>query len=132
VEGRHHFRELRLEETAFVEDGKNILIYPWAGDIAMDTLGALLTREGIQTEREGICLTAKETDMETLRATLQALHDKPIPSGYDLATEVQNKESEKYDFLLDEHLLKLDWASKWLDTDGAMHLVHQLSRKHNS
>ena len=127
AEGRHHFRELRLQKTAFVEVGKNILIYPWSGDIAMDTLGALITYEGIKTEREGICLTANETDMQTLRVTLQALHDKPVLSGYELAAEVQNKESEKYDFFLDEHLLKLDWASKRLDTESVMQLVHQLS-----
>lgn len=127
AEGRHHFRELGLHETAFVEDGKNTLIYPWAGDIAMDTLGALLTYEGIQTEREGICLTAKETNPVTLQDKLHAMRDKPLPSAYDLAAQVQNKETEKYDFFLDEHLLKLDWASKRLDTQAAMQLVYQLS-----
>jgi len=127
VEGRHHFRELGLSKTAFLEDGKNALLYPWAGDIAMDTLGALLTNEGIQTEREGICLTAKEADSTTVQSKLQAIRDKPIPSAYDLAAQVQNKESEKYDFFLGEHLLKLDWASKRLDAGTAIQLVHRLS-----
>ena len=132
AEGRHHFRELGLHEAAFVEDGKNTLIYPWAGDIAMDTLAALLTYEGIQTEREGVCLTAKETDTATLQGTLQAMREKPTPSGYDLAAQVQNKETEKYDFFLDEHLLKVDWASKRLDTHAAIQIVHQLTGRTHS
>lgn len=129
AEGRHHFRELKLQESAFVEDGNNVLIYPWSGDIATDTLGSLLTQEGIQTEREGICLTAKDTDSTTLKQKLREMRDSPPPSGYDLAKHVQNKESEKYDFFLDEHLLALNWASKRLDIDGAMQLVQQLSRR---
>jgi len=129
AEGRRHFRELGLSEIAVIEDGKNILIYPWAGDVAMDTLGALLTNEGIQTEREGICMTAKETTSKTVHNKLQAICDTPIPSAYDLAEQAKNKETEKYDFFLGEHFLKLDWASKRLDTERAMQLINQLRKR---
>jgi ATP-dependent Lhr-like helicase len=126
-EGRHHFRELKLPETALLEEGRNTLIFAWAGDIAMDTLSALLTYEGIQTDREGICLTAKETTPAGLQAMLQSMRDRPLPTAYNLAANVKNKATEKYDFFLDEHLLNLDWASTRLATDSAMQLIYRLT-----
>jgi ATP-dependent Lhr-like helicase len=127
-EGRHHFREFGLDKTAFLDDGKNSLIFSWAGDIAMDTLAAMLTYEGIQADREGICLTAKDVDPANLRAKLQEIRGKAEPSALDLAAKIKNKEMEKYDGFLDEYLLNLDWASKRLDMKAAMQLVHQLSK----
>lgn len=126
AEGRHHFRELGLHETAFLKDDKNTLIFPWAGDIVMDTLGALLTYEGIQTEREGICLTAKDASPANVRGKLQNVRDGLTPSPYKLAEQVQNKEAEKYDFFLNEHLLNLDWAAKRLDIKAAIQLAYRL------
>jgi ATP-dependent helicase Lhr and Lhr-like helicase len=101
-EGRRHFREMDLNRTAILQDGDNSLLFPWAGDIAMDTLAAMCTHEGIQVEREGICLTARRTNVETLRSLLDRLAASPEPPGYELALEVENKETEKYHHYLTE------------------------------
>lgn len=94
-EGRYHFRELGLADSDFIEDGGNTLIFPWSGDIAMDTLAVCLTYEGVTTEREGICLVAKGVDRADVRRMLQEMISKPEPSSYEIATKVQKKMTEK-------------------------------------
>lgn len=126
-EGRRHFRELDLNRTAILQDGDNSLLFPWAGDIAMDTLAAMCTHEGIQVEREGICLTARRTNVGTLRSLLDRLASLPEPSDYDLSLEVENKVTEKYHQYLDHALLSLDWGSQRLDTRAAMQLLQRLT-----
>lgn len=128
-EGRYHFRELDLVNSDFIEDGENTLIFPWSGDIAMDTLAVSLTYEGVTTEREGICLVAKGVDRADVRRKLQEMISKPEPSSYEIASKVQNKMTEKYDMFLGERLLNIDWSSKRLDTNAAMQLVQQLTQR---
>lgn len=128
-EGRRHFRELDLNRTVTLQDGDNSLLFPWAGDIAMDTLAAMCTHEGIQVEREGICLTARRTDVETLRLLLDRLASSPEPSDYELSLEVENKVTEKYHQYLDHALLSLDWGSQRLDTRAAMQLLQRLTSR---
>jgi ATP-dependent Lhr-like helicase len=128
-EGRRHFRNLDLNHTAILQDGDNSLLLPWAGDIAMDTLAAMCTHEGIQVEREGICLTARRTEAETLRSLLDRLASSPEPSDRELALEVENKVTEKYHQYLDHALLSLDWGSQRLDTRAAMQLLQRLTSR---
>ncbi len=125
-EGRRHFRKLGLDETAFIEDGKNTLIFPWAGDIAMDTLAAMLMHGNLPTESEGICLTVKDQNPSGVRSAIERLHARPSPSAVELAAGFKNKAIEKYDQFLNEQLLDLGWSSKRLDTNAAMQLVQQL------
>ena len=127
TEGRHHFHQMALQAVALLEDGRDTLIFPWAGDIAMDTLAAMLTNRGIAAEREGICITVKDTQNQDVQAQLRELRDGPPPSPLTLASGVQNKQSEKYDEYLDEELLSLDWASRRLDTHGALLVAERLA-----
>lgn len=127
-EGRHHFRELGLHETAFLQDGENALIFPWTGDIAMDTLAAMLRLQGAQAERESICLMVKDIDLRCLQPKIKNISNQPEPSTYKLAAQVKNKETEKYDGFLNEHLLNIGWASSRLDMKAAMQIAHQLNK----
>ena len=126
-EGRQNFRDQDLNRTAILQDGDNALLFPWAGDIAMDTLAAMCTYEGIQTEREGICLTARRADAEMLQSLLNRLASSPEPSDRELALGVENKVTEKYHQYLDHALLSLDWGSQRLETRAAMQLLQRLT-----
>lgn len=95
----------------------------------MDTLAVRLTYEGVTTEREGICLVAKEVDLAAVRSKLQEMISKPEPPSYEIAAKVRNKITEKYDSLLGERLLNIDWSSRRLDTNAAMQLVQQLTQR---
>lgn len=128
AEGRHHFRQLDLAKTAFLQDAKDVLIFAWAGDIALDTLAALLTYHGIRTGREGMCLLAREVDTPALRAALRTIATTPQPTPMELAGQVENKASEKYDYFLDDTLLGLDWATRRLDIAGALQVVQRLGQ----
>ena len=128
-EGRQYFRELSLKDTAILQDGENCLLFPWAGDIAMDTLAVMCTHEGIKVEREGICLSARRTNVKELWSTLDSLTGSPELSSYELAVKVENKETEKYHHYLDHALLSLDWASQRLDTRAAMQLLQRLTSR---
>ncbi|MDZ7750059.1 MAG: hypothetical protein U5K43_15790 [Halofilum sp. (in: g-proteobacteria)] len=128
MEGRHHFHEMALQEASLLKDGRDTLIFPWAGDIAMDTLAAILTNRGTQAEREGVCVTVKDTAEP--RGTCEAARYKEmghLHPRWSWLPESRNKQSEKYDEYLDEDLLSLDWASRRLDTQGALLVAERLT-----
>lgn len=125
-EGRYHFRHLQLDRTPFVTDGANTLVFPWVGDVTMDSIAALLSHEGIQTEREGQSLRASNAQVDEVQAALQRLLTEPVPPPHVLASRVKNKESEKYDRYLGDDLLARAWASKRLNINGALQAVQQL------
>ncbi|WP_070988547.1 DEAD/DEAH box helicase [Halofilum ochraceum] len=128
TEGREHFQRLGLRDECLVEDGKNTLVFPWAGDIAMDTLAAILTSKATHSEREGICVRVKDAQPSEVRAKLRDICDAPAPSPEDLASGVQNKQTEKYDEYLGEDLLNVDWSSRRLDTQAAIRVAGRLTR----
>jgi ATP-dependent Lhr-like helicase len=127
TEGRHYFQQMGLAHASLLEDGQDTLIFPWVGDIAMDTLAAILTNSGTKAEREGICVTVKDVQPQEVDAKLREIRDGSAPSPLTLACAVQNKQSEKYDEYLGEELLSLDWAAKRLDTEAAIRVAERLT-----
>lgn len=126
AEGRHHFRDLGLDRTAFLDAGEHVFVFPWAGDIALDTLAAMLTQSGIRTQRESIYLCANDTTSGDVQRTLERIGERRHNEAVDLAANVENKASEKYDEFLNEDLLSLDWASRRLDVSAALQLVRRI------
>lgn len=131
-EGRRHFQELGLVRTALLKNKNDTLIFPWAGDIAMDTLGLMLTRKGNEVQRENLCLVAKNVDPANVHTKLEEIAGESSLAAYQLAEIVENKEMEKYDSFLNEHLLSLDWTSKRVDIEAATQVIHRLTTHVNN
>ncbi|MDT0634112.1 DEAD/DEAH box helicase [Spectribacter hydrogenooxidans] len=126
AEGRHHFHDLGLDRTAFLDAGEDVFVFPWAGDIALDTLAAMLTESRIRTQREGVYLCARDTTTAAVQEALKRIAARDQPAPVELAANVENKASEKYDEFLDDDLLSVDWASRRLDANAALQIVQRL------
>ena len=59
-------------------------------------------------------------------AAFRRIASDPIPDPVALAAPVKNKPSEKYDWLLDEPLMNVEYASRKLDVNGTRELVQTL------
>lgn len=126
AEGRRAFRRLGLHKSPVLAWGETILLFPWAGDRALDTLALMLRSEGFRdTARDGSTVLVPEGTVEDVREALARLIEAP-PIDIEIASTVANKRFEKHHDLLSEQLLTLDYASSRLDMPRALEAARVL------
>ncbi len=112
-DARRAFAELRLGSTSIVQGGRTTSLVVWAGDRALNTVQLLLASRGIQTQRSGPIISAESADPEKMRmCELEATSEALDLVG--LARISKNKKCNKYDNLLPDDLLCMDYASREL------------------
>ncbi len=120
AEGRAAFTSLGLDGTRLLEVGSDVVLFPWAGDRVMNTLVVALRAAGLDAAAEGLAVVVQESDCESVCDALEALQTGALGTAEALAAGVLNKRSAKYDWVLSEHLLALDYARRALDLPGAV------------
>lgn len=125
-EAQYHFGSLKLAEWPLIRQSDYTLIFPWAGDIAMDTLAALMAHRGIEAHNESICLNVPDAKPEDVTEALRSIIAEESLTPESLASAVLNKEDEKYSEWLGEDLLCEDWASHRLDLAAGRALAQRL------
>lgn len=113
---RNLFTQNGLDTTSFMNYGVSCLFFTWAGAKVNRTLALafklLLNKE---TDYNYLWLDGvNETDVEALLKCSK-------PAAEDLAAllERSHKQKQKYDYLLSDALLNLEYASTYLDVDKA-------------
>ncbi|MFZ5481119.1 MAG: DEAD/DEAH box helicase [Myxococcota bacterium] len=122
LEGCEAFERLGLRETAFVAHRQGCTWFPWAGDRVMNTIVLAMKRHGVAVEPSPVTLRfpkASKRDVELLLR--QLLEDDFVPA--DLVTDVRNLQRNKYDYVLDEGLLREDFASSDVDVVGMREVI---------
>lgn len=117
-EGRKVFRDAGLGSERLLTFAEHTLLFPWAGDRAVGTLGLLFLRAKVAFENHGIALAVQTGEERVLELLSEIVHS-PVPDPAELAELVANKRTEKYDWALSDELLCLDFASRALDVHGA-------------
>ena len=117
-EGRESFHRYRLHERAVLRDGNRTLLFPWAGDRAMDTLAVWLTTQGIDVTREGVAFVLGGMMPDQVEDELRKLVAKEAPEAIFLARKVENKQREKFHPWLEAEVLAADYAAGVLDIEG--------------
>ncbi len=126
AEGRRAFHRLELDRFPVLAWGEAVLLFPWVGDRALDTLALMLRRVGIKdAARDGSAILVPAGTVEEVREALAGVLEAP-PTDVELASAVANKRLEKNHDLLDEELLVLDYASSRLDVPRALEAAHSL------
>jgi ATP-dependent Lhr-like helicase len=125
-EGRSAYSRFGLGKTSLVEYDGNVALFAWAGDRVVDTLLVQLRDRELPVARDGIALVLSETSRATAMSHLTALAAQGPADSSELAVTVANKVVEKLHPYLNEELLSLDYASAYLDTDGAWTTVVRL------
>jgi ATP-dependent Lhr-like helicase len=128
VEARESFTRYELDHRMLLRWGEDTLLFPWAGDRVLGTIAIALTTRGLEVSQDGVALTVTKSTPEEVRVQLEALLTRP-PAPEVLATAVQNKRVEKYDWALSDQLLNTTYAARSLDPAGAWHAVERILRR---
>jgi len=119
AEGRATFARNLLGERSLVDRGHDTLLLCWRGDRILDTIQVMLQQRRVTVQRDGLALTAHGMDGKDLLTAIRGVVSAGIPDARALAATVKNRRSEKYDVLLTDELMALEYASRHLDARGA-------------
>ena len=111
AEGRGYFRQLKLDLRRIVQYGNGVLVFPWRGDLVMNTLTLQLQSDGFKVSPEGIALNIAEVTDKELTRYFQKLPSRPLRNPVELGSFVKNKIFEKFDPYLTDELLEVGYAS---------------------
>jgi hypothetical protein len=75
----------------------------------------------------GPAITVRKHSTGDVIRSLRAICSDPLPVGQQLAATVKNKQSEKYDWVLDETLLCVDYAGRDLSVNETIDALRVIS-----
>ena len=122
AEGRQRFLDLGLDYRPLLRHGADVLLFPWTGDRALDTMALQVCARGARASREGVGLRVGGLIPADLCDLIRDLAAQGPAEPTELAAAVANLAQDKHDGLLPEELSRLNHASRGLDT-GAAHLA---------
>ncbi|MBU8898362.1 DEAD/DEAH box helicase [Corallococcus sp. M34] len=125
TEARATFRRWRLSERAIVASGRQVHVFPWAGDAVVHTLALALRAHGLAVETLGPVLSV-EGQQSDVESALRALVAAGEPRAESLTRYVANMALEKHDGFVPEELLARDYAARYLDVQGALRAAQQV------
>ena len=111
AEGRKNFQLMGLERKRLFQVGNDVLIFPWQGDLVMNTLALQMLSDGFKVIPEGLVLEVSGTTEQTMFEYFRTLPGRQLKTPYELASLVKNKVCEKFDPFLSDDLLNLSYAS---------------------
>lgn len=112
------FDRYQLRHRPLIDQDGNTYIFMWRGDKVVNTLAALLIQHDLSTESYAGVICVNKTDSVQVMRFLQALAHKHLPTATELAENVPNKITEKFDEYLPENLLTLGYGAQAFDIDG--------------
>ena len=123
AEGRSTWKRFSLDNTTVLSAGSGALLLPWVGDRALFTATIALLGQGIDASVEGPAVQVLGADMEQLSDVLERLCSSSPPSAEALAALIENREIDKWDWVLDDQLANESAGARLLDVEGAWALL---------
>ena len=125
---RNFFKNNNIDLCPLLNYGHNTLLFTWAGDKINRTI-ALASKLLLNKEVGSNYLYITGID-DTDVADLLSF---PKPRAEELADLLKRplKEKQKYDYLLSDDLLNLEYASSYLDVEGAWKELHKIYSRIN-
>lgn len=118
-EGRENFDRYDLARRAVVLYGKEVLLFLWVGDRALNTIQVQLQARGLTVTRMGLGLAVSGVRLEEMKQHLRDLVEAGPAKPIELAATVKNKAVNKYDEFLPDALLDADYAARAFEPAGA-------------
>jgi ATP-dependent Lhr-like helicase len=128
AEGRANYARLRLDQAQVLGSGTGSVVFPWRGDLVMNTLMVMLLGRGVSVSDDRLTLTCNDIEPSALRQVMEAIVADPIPEGTELARHVLIKRRDKHDQFLGESLLNEACAARDLDIPGACDTIREILR----
>jgi Lhr-like helicases len=125
-EARFNYHQLGLDSSPTLQLGKEVLLFTWKGDNVQDTLVLMFKERGFRATNEGLYISVEADSVETIHDLLLDLSEGALPAEDRLAQFVENKQQEKWDWLLSESLLCRNYASLYLKVHQAKEVATEL------
>lgn len=126
-QARAAYAEFRLDERALLRDGEDVLVVTWTGDRETGTIAQMLVREGLDATVDGLAVRVAGTTESATYEAIRAIASRVPPTEIELAREVQNKITAKYDSWLGDELLSAEYATTHLDCASALQTVRDIA-----
>lgn len=123
AEGRSTWKRFSLDTTTVLSAGSGVLLLPWIGDRALFTATIALVGEGVDASVEGPAIQVLGLAGGQLFDVLDRLCVDGPPPAEDLAALMENREVDKWDWVLHDTLANESAAARRLDVDGAWTLL---------
>ena len=127
AEGRAAFSRFGLSDTTVLVNSSGVLLFPWTGDSALFTAMIALLGESIEASVEGPAIQILRIDIEEVSSTIRRLLADTPPTANELAAFIQNREIDKWDWVLDHTLSSESAGTRLLDIDGAWALFAKVA-----
>lgn len=111
-EAVNYFQQANLANICVVQQGKTTCIFTWMGDKVINTLVALLNKNGFEVGAFGGVIEVEKSNVEEVKRFLSLLNAESLPSESDLAASVEEKNIEKFDEYLPNDLLNFGYGSR--------------------
>ena len=117
-EARENYRQFNLDQTPIRESGDTVHLMLWRGDRINDTLTLLLQFEGFAALSHGLFVEVKRSNAAEVTAFLEQIVHGRLMDPVAIAAKVVTKFRQKWDFLLPDEALNLDFSTAFLDLKG--------------
>lgn len=128
-QGRNAFRKAGLDKKMIVRDGDEWLIYPWRGTRTVITIQLMLKASDVSARRMGEYISLPVRHFPTEESVLDVFEGMSRNTKLtveSLAEIVEEKKTEKYHWVLNDTLLAQDFASKYIEIDGAFKTCEEI------
>lgn len=129
TEARQGYVDRNLGHTFFIDQGKLLYILTWLGDAANEAIACLFIRRGFIATAAGPGVEIQkgtDTTEEILDALIDTAIDDPPPLDVLLA-DVKNLQREKWDWALPDGLLRIAYASLYIDLEEALKWIKKIA-----
>lgn len=114
-EARFHYKQCNLDNEIILQEGKNIFLFLWEGDVIQDTLSLYFKSKNYASSNHGLYISIETESKGAITSMLHDFVKQESISEFGLAKFVETKQQEKWDCLLSEDLLCKNYASQYLD-----------------
>ncbi len=122
-EARFYYQQLNIVNQTFLQQGKNILIFLWESDDVQDTLTLYFSFKGYKSLNHGLFISVEAESMDIVKNELFEFMQSTQDLSFQLSKFVENKEIEKWDWLLPDDLLCKNYASQYLDIEKSKEAI---------
>lgn len=108
-EGRGAYNDLELSTKRLIASGNDTHVLTWRGTEMNSVLGVALVAAGLECSILDVGVTVLDTNPEVVGAMLRQVAEKP-PNISDIAEFVENLQTEKFDEMVPEPILRRMWV----------------------
>jgi len=117
---------LNLATLPILNNGRDVILFPWRGDRILNTLVEVFRAQGLSAAKEGVTVRLINQNLELVQSRIADLLSTRPVDPLILASKVRNKKNEKHHPFLHESLLTMEYASTYFDVEGCWDVLERL------